>query len=249
MNITWFGHSAFRVEIGDNTLLIDPFLTGNPAFNSDFRAATAGTTHVLLTHGHDDHIGDTLDIIRKTGAQLVANVEICSFLQGQGVKNTNPGNTGGTVKCGDFTVSFTPALHSSSTTHDGTPVFLGSPHGLIVKRAGSPTLYHMGDTDLFSDLALVAEIHEPEIVLIPIGDRFTMGARSAALALNLYLRPKWAIPMHYGSFKVLEPNADLFKAQMRGSSVKVIVPRSGEPLDFEGLSSPFVSVPARIFPC
>ena len=180
MNITWFGHSAFRVEIGDNTLLIDPFLTGNPAFNSDFRAATAGTTHVLLTHGHDDHIGDTLDIIRKSGAQLVANVEICSFLQAQGVKNTNPGNTGGTVKCGDFTVSFTPALHSSSTMHDGTPVFLGSPHGLIVKRAGSPTLYHMGDTDIFSDLALVAELHEPEIVLIPIGDRFTMGARAAA---------------------------------------------------------------------
>ncbi len=249
MNITWLGHSAFRVEIGDSTLLIDPFLLGNPAFNGDFRAATAGTTHVLLTHGHDDHVGDTLEIIQKTGAQLVAGHELCSFLQSKGVKNANPGNTGGTVACGDFTVTFTHAQHSSSVTLDGRLVSVGTPHGLVVKHCGSPTLFHMGDTELFSDLALIAELHEPELVLIPIGERFTMGAQAASLALNRYLRPRWAIPMHYGSFKVLEQTADNFLAAMRGSDVEIIVPRAGEPLDFDLPSLPFVSVPAGIFPC
>lgn len=232
MKVIWFGHSAFRVEFGSHVLLIDPFLSGNPGFKGDIAAATAGVTHILLSHGHDDHVGDTVEISKTTGAQVVTNFDLSMYLLEKGVKNINPGNTGGEISCGDFSVTLTYAQHSSSTMLDGKPVFLGNPNGLIIKHAGSPTLYHMGDTEIFSDMALIAELHAPEIVLIPIGDRFTMGARTAALALNRYLKPKVAIPMHYASFDMVAANAGPFQAEMAESLTKVLVPKVGEVLIF-----------------
>ena len=136
---------------------MDPYLTGNRMFTGDRAAATAGTTHILLTHGHDDHVGDAVEIARTTGAQIVSNFEICMFLASQGASNINPGNTGGTVPCGEFTVTFTQALHSSGTTKDGQSIYLGNPHGLVVKHPQAPVVYHMGDTDIFSDMALIDE--------------------------------------------------------------------------------------------
>ena len=181
MNLIWLGHSAFRIETGGSVILIDPFLSGNPKFTGDVAQTSAGATHIVLTHGHDDHVGDTGAIAKATGAQVISNFEICMYLAGQGIDNINPGNTGGTIDCGAFAVSFTQALHSSGTIVNGHYIYLGNPMGIVVAPKADPSLYHMGDTDIFSDMALIAELHRPQIGLVPVGDRFTMGAKAAAL--------------------------------------------------------------------
>ena len=231
MKLTWFGHSAFRVEFGNARILIDPFLTGNPKFSGSVDEAAAGCTHVLLTHGHSDHTGDAASICKKTGAQLVGSFEVCSWLSGQGAEKINPGNHGGTLDCGGFTVSFVNALHSSSGSADGKPVYLGNPLGLIVKAEGQPVLYHLGDTDIFGDMALINEIYEPEIGLVPIGDRFTMGARTAALACKRFFKFRTVIPTHYGTFPMLDQTAEKFLKEMGEDAGKVRVPKVGEVVD------------------
>ena len=231
MKITWLGHSAFRVETGKAVIMIDPFLTGNPSFKGDAKAAAKGATHVVLTHGHDDHIGDTVQICKDTGAQLVANFEICMFLQGKGVENFSPGNHGGNIDCGDFRLAFVDAKHSSSTIIDGRPVYLGNPAGVVVqpKREPGKTLLHMGDTDIFPGMELIAEIYHPAIGIVPIGDRFTMGGKVAALACRTFFRFKMVIPCHYGTFPIIDQSADAFVSQMAGHTVKV--PKVGETIE------------------
>jgi L-ascorbate metabolism protein UlaG (beta-lactamase superfamily) len=234
MKITWYGHSAFRVEAGGATILIDPFLTGNPSFDATVDDVSEGVSHVLLTHGHNDHVGDTLAILEKTGAMLVANFEICMYLVGQGADDgkINPGNHGGTVECGGFTTTFVNALHSSSFGGEGgTNTYLGNPAGLVLHFPDDKTLYHMGDTDIFSDMALINELHAPQIGLVPIGDRFTMGGAVAALACQRFFKFETVIPCHYGSFPVIDQTPDKFVAGMDGSGVKVIVPQSGEAVE------------------
>jgi L-ascorbate metabolism protein UlaG (beta-lactamase superfamily) len=228
MKLTWFGHSAFRAEFGNCRVMIDPFLTGNPSFKGDPKAAAAGATHVLLTHGHSDHLGDAADICKATGAQLVANFEIYSFLAGQGVENANPGNHGGTVECGGFTTSFVNAFHSSSMQQNGQIVYLGNPMGLVIKAPGEPVLYHMGDTEIFSDMALINEIHAPEVGIVPIGDRFTMGAKTAAMACRRFFKFKTIVPCHYGTFPMIDQTADKFIAEMGPDGGKVLVPEKGK---------------------
>jgi L-ascorbate metabolism protein UlaG (beta-lactamase superfamily) len=223
MKITWFGHSAFRVDLAGAAIMIDPFL-GNPTFKGDQRAAYQGATHVILTHGHDDHVGSTVEICKATGALLIANFEICNFLAAKGVEKFSPGNHGGGVDYGPFSLAFVPAWHSSSTIVDGIPVYLGNPAGVVLSAPNEKTLLHMGDTDIFSDMALINEIYEPKIGIVPIGDRFTMGAKTAAMACNRYYSFETAIPCHYATFELLDPNADKFVEAMKGSKTKVLVP-------------------------
>ena len=231
MKITWFGHSAFRIEAGDARILIDPFLTGNPSWGKNWEEAAEGATHVLLTHGHNDHVGDAVAIQKKTGAMVVANFEICMFLVGQGVDQNriNPGNTGGTVDCGGFTVTFVQALHSSSFAGEGGQnTYLGNPLGLVLHFPGDKTLYHMGDTDIFSDMALINELHEPKIGLVPIGDRFTMGGAVAALACRRFFKFEAVVPCHFATFPMLDQSAEKLVAGLEGSGTRVMTPKVGE---------------------
>lgn len=232
MKITWFGHACFRVETGASRILIDPFLTGNGVFeqaNIPLGDVMEGVTHVALTHGHDDHVGDTVAICKQTGATLIAVHELAGFLAGQGVEKVDPGNTGGAIPHDDFDLVFVPAWHSSATLLDGTPVYLGNPCGIVLVTKENKTLYHMGDTDIFSDMGLINELYRPQVGIVPIGDRFTMGAKTAALACKRFFDFETVVPCHYGTFPIIDQTPDKFVAEMAGN--RVLVPELGVPFE------------------
>jgi L-ascorbate metabolism protein UlaG (beta-lactamase superfamily) len=227
MKITWLGHSCFRVETGASVVLIDPFLKGNPTFEAsglDWEGATDGVTHVALTHGHDDHLGDAAEICKLRGATLFAVFELAMHLGAQGVKKLEPMNTGGTVHASDFDLTFVQALHSSSSGS----VYLGNPCGIVLTAKEGQTVYHMGDTEIFGDMALINELHRPDVGIVPIGDRFTMGAARAARACKTYFAFKTVFPAHYGTIPIIDQTPDAFVAQMKGHNV--VVPKLGEPV-------------------
>jgi L-ascorbate metabolism protein UlaG (beta-lactamase superfamily) len=232
MQITWFGHSCFRIDTGGSSILIDPFLTGNATFEEAGLSAhqvVKGATHVALTHGHEDHMGDTVRICKETDAQLLAVHELATYLAGRGVDTIDPGNTGGTLHHDDFDLTFVPAWHSASNIVDGRPVYLGACCGLVITPNGGKTVYHMGDTAIFSDMALINEIYAPQIGFVPIGDRYTMGAKTAALACKRFFDFDLIVPCHYGTFPVLDQTADKFVAEM-GDNI-VLVPEVGVPFE------------------
>lgn len=233
MKATWLGHSAMRIETGGAVIMIDPFLSGSGVFKGEVADATAGTTHVLLTHGHDDHIGDTVDICKATGATLIANFEICMYLNSKGVENISPVYFGGQVDCGDFDVALVPATHGSATLAEGAPVYLGSPGGLIVlpHAKSDPTVLHMGDTGPFSDMKLIHELYAPKVGIVPVGDRFTMGGAIAAKVCKEFFDFDLAIPVHYGTFPIIDPDPSKFIAAMDGAKTKVMVPELGTAFD------------------
>jgi L-ascorbate metabolism protein UlaG (beta-lactamase superfamily) len=227
MKITWYGHSCFRLETGNSVILVDPFLKGNPTFEKSGVAwddATDGVTHVALTHGHSDHVGDAVEICKKRSAPVFANFELAMYVKSQGAEKLEPMNTGGTVATADFDLTLVNALHSSSQD-----AYLGNPNGIIVRPKEGKTLYHMGDTEMFGGMALVAEFHKPDIGIVPIGDRFTMGAKSAAFACKKFFAFEMILPCHYGTFPgMLDPDADKFVAEMKDHNV--VVPKVGQTL-------------------
>jgi len=232
MKITWYGHSAFRLDFAGQSILIDPFFTGNPTFTSDKADVIKGVSHIVVTHGHCDHVGDTLDIAKSNGATVTTNYDLGMWLASKGLEKLNPMNAGGTTDLGSFTVSMVRADHSSGDMLNGTPIYLGNPLGAIIKAPGEPTVYHFGDTDIFSDMELIAEIYQPKIGIVPVGDRFTMGGATAAMAVKRYFKLDAVIPCHYGTFPIIEPNPDKFVAAMKGHTTKVVVAERGKAISF-----------------
>ncbi len=225
MKLTWFGHAAIGLEFGNSKILIDPMLKNTPWLDDQLAdAAIDGTTHIVLTHGHGDHVGDTVEIAGKTGATVIANFDLCMWLGNKGVEKIDPTNTGGTVFHGGFSVTYVQAQHSSAhLDEDGISHDLGHSNGVVLHIEGEKTVYHMGDTDIFGDMALVQELHQPQIGIVPIGDRFTMGGAVAALACRRFFKFETIIPAHFGSFPIIDQTADKFVAAMEDDAAKVKV--------------------------
>lgn len=212
--ITFFGHAGFSLSDGEHTLVIDPFLTGNPLATA--KPDDVECTYLALTHGHADHFGDIVEIAKQNDAPVIAAFEICNYLGEQGVAKTEPGNPGGKITTPFGWIALTQAFHSSS--YEGR--YMGLPCGLVVSMGGA-TLYHCGDTGLFGDMRLLGEFYTPDIACVPIGDRFTMGPELATRAAEL-IRPKVAIPIHYDTWPPIEQDPATFAPQ--GVEVRVMKP-------------------------
>ena len=206
MNIRFLGHSCFELSDGDTRVLVDPFLTGNP--KAAVEASELEPTHIFLTHGHADHWGDVVDIAKRTGAQCVAIAELAGELGDHGVENTADPNFGGTVEFEGGWVRLVPAWHTS-TTPGGT---VNIPAGLVINLGGK-TVYHLGDTGLFSDLRLVAERDDLDAALVCIGGHYTMDRHDAVIACEL-IGARTVIPCHYDTMPVIETDAQAFKADV-----------------------------------
>jgi len=228
--LTWYGHAAFKIKTPTGKiLLIDPWIT-NPAFASgkDELASLNRVDLVFLTHGHGDHVGNTVEIGKRTGATLVSSfdlnaaiVSVLGYPQEQ-AGNETTGHLGGQLSLldGEVNVQFVPAWHGSSIERvNAPPVYAGNPTGLIISLRDGPAIYHTGDTDLFSDMALVKRFHRIDAMLVCIGDHFTMGPARAAEAVKL-VAPKTVIPMHYGTFPVLTGNPQAFERELKKRNVK-----------------------------
>ena len=228
MDIQWLGHSAFRIEAAGKTILVDPYFTGNPTFPEGAEDAIDRVDHILLTHGHEDHLGDTVRLAQTYGAEVVAVAELAYWLEAQGVEKRIAMNIGGTVTANGLSFSMVQAIHSASVRRDGKPIYMGACAGFVI-RAGDKSVYHAGDTDIFSDMALIQKIHQPRVGLIPIGGYFTMSASTAAMACNDLLDLEVIVPMHFATFPVLAKNLQEFEGLVRRGTVKSL--RPGETLN------------------
>lgn len=222
----WLGHSAFKLTSPDGeNILIDPFLTQND-YTPDKWKNPENTDFILLTHGHEDHVGDTLDIADRTGCTVACIVELAGLLKNKGVSadQTVEFNKGGTVQFDDFNVTLTSANHSSSFGGEDA----GDPGGLVIHFENDITVYHLGDTNIFTDLELYGQLYDPDICFVPMGDHFTMGPEEAAHATNM-VGSDYAVPIHYGTFPVLTGDPHEFKSKTEEiSDTEVLVPEAGD---------------------
>jgi L-ascorbate metabolism protein UlaG (beta-lactamase superfamily) len=223
--ITWLGHSSFRLRTpGGKEVLIDPWYTGNPSFPATARPKSADV--ILISHGHSDHITDAAAMAKETGAAVVGIFEITAWLGTKGVKNIEPMNKGGTVNVKGLRVTMTDARHSSSFDDNGV-VYLGEAAGFVVTLENGQTIYFAGDTSLFGDMKMIGELYKPDIAFLPIGDRFTMGPDTAAMAAK-WLGVKQVVPMHYGTFPLLTGTPEQLEEHLAGSGISVLKLKPGE---------------------
>jgi len=208
IKLTWLGHAAFRIETpGGNIVIVDPWIMGNPMCPEKDKNVKKAEV-LLCTHGHGDHIGDAVDIAKKHNPVVVGIYELSAWMQKKGAKQISPMNKGGTQTIGDIKVTMVHADHSCGIQDGDQIIYGGEACGYVIEFANGVKIYHAGDTNVFGDMQIIRELYAPEIVMLPIGDLYTMGPREAAYACNL-LKPKTVIPMHFGTFPALTgtPNA------------------------------------------
>ncbi len=224
--LTWLGHATFLLETAGKRVLIDAWVMSNPACPEHLKDP-GPLDAILLTHAHFDHISDAVHLGRSTGAEFVSIAETARWLESKGFDNVTGMNKGGTVEVAGLKVHMTHAIHSCGITEEGTGVIYGGEAaGFVVELPDGYRIYHSGDTAVFSDMALIGKLLEPQLALLPIGDHFTMGPRSAAEAIRL-LGVKTVIPMHFGTFPVLTGTPEDLRreaADVKGLEVVALEP-------------------------
>lgn len=218
MKVSFHGHSVVKIETKEHNLLIDPFISGNDACDLD--ANTVEADIILLTHGHNDHVGDTVEIAKRNNALVVAPNELAVYLGFKGVR-THPMHIGGAHEFDFGRVKFTQAFHGSSYTEaDNSIVYTGMPGGILLTVEGK-TIYHVGDTALFSDLKMIGEMNDIDLAFVPIGDNFTMGPEDALIASD-WINAKVVVPVHYNTFPVIEQDPEAFTKKVKTGEGRVM---------------------------
>jgi L-ascorbate metabolism protein UlaG (beta-lactamase superfamily) len=227
LSITWLGHATFIITTpGGKQIVTDPWLEGNPMCPPD-RQRIDTADLILVSHGHSDHTASVVAVARATKAPIVAVHELAGWLERKGLQDVKGMGIGGTQAVAGLEVTMTPAVHTSSVVEDGEIVYLGSPVGFVVRLENGMAFYFAGDTALFGDMRLIAEMHAPEIAFLPIGDHYTMGPDAAARACQL-LGVRQVVPMHYGTFPVLTGTPERLKHLVEPFGVDVLVLKPGE---------------------
>lgn len=223
MKLSFHGQSTVYFESKGKKGIIDPFITGNEL--SDLDASSLEVDYIILTHGHEDHFGDTIEIAKRTEATVISTAEVANYLNSaHGIENVHGMNIGGKWQFDFGTLKFVQAFHSSSLMDDnGKPIYLGMPMGVILTLENK-TIYHTGDTGLFSDMKLIAERHPVDVCFVSIGDNFTMGIEDASYAINTFIQPKISVPIHYNTFPLIEQNPDDFKNAVTHGEVQILKP-------------------------